>query len=173
MKILQIGKYYPPYHFGGIETLTKILHDGLWEHGIENCFLGFLPVSFKEDIAVDNHIYLCKTDIDIFSTQFSLNFIKKWREIKDDYDIVFISMPHPFANLVAAMFPPKQAKIVLWWHSDIVKQKILLMFYKPLLVSLIKKSAAVVAPTNIHIDKSDFAEYLMPKKHLIPFPHHI
>jgi rhamnosyl/mannosyltransferase len=171
MKLLQIGKFYPPYYFGGIETLSQILHDGLRDRGIDNDFIGFLPKSYKNDIAVDEHIYLCKTDIDIFSTQFSLNFIKKWLTIKDIYDIIFISMPHPFANLVITLFPPKKAKIVLWWHSDIIKQKILLLFYMPLLIALIKKSVAVVAPTNTHIDKSDFAEYLIPKKQLIPFPH--
>lgn len=171
MKILQIGKFYPPWYFGGIETSSKTLHDGLRERGIDNDFLGFLPKSYKDDITVDKHIYLCKTNIDIFSTQFSLSFIKKWRMVKDVYDIIFISMPHPFANLILAMFPSKKAKIVLWWHSDIIKQRMILMLYKPFLIALIKKSVAVVAPTNMHINGSDFAKYLIPKKHLIPFPH--
>jgi rhamnosyl/mannosyltransferase len=171
LKILQIGKFYPPYHFGGIETSTKILHEGLYKRGVDSDFLGFLPKSYKSDIIVDSHIYLCKTNIDKFSTQFSFSFIKKWREIKEKYDIVFISMPHPFANLVINMFPPRKAKIILWWHSDIVKQKILLVFYRPFLISLIKKSVAVVAPTNIHIDESDFAKYMIAKKHIIFFPH--
>jgi rhamnosyl/mannosyltransferase len=171
MRILQIGKFYPPYHYGGIETLSKILHDGLRERNINNDFLGFLPKSYKNDIIVDTHIHLCKTDIDIFSTQFSRSFIKKWRAIKDDYDIVFISMPHPFVNLAINMFPPQKAKIVLWWHSDIIKQKVLLQFYKPFLILLIKKSSAVIAPTNLHIEQSDYAKYLIPKKQIIPFPH--
>jgi rhamnosyl/mannosyltransferase len=170
-KILQIGKFYPPYHFGGIETSSKILHEGLRERGINNDFLGFLPEFYKKDIEVDEHIYLCKTNIDLFSVQCSLSFIKKWREVKDKYDIVFISMPHPFANLVINVFPPKKVKFVLWWHSDIVRQKILLAFYKPFLISFIKKSSAVIAPTNTHIDESDFAKYLIPKKNIIPFPH--
>jgi rhamnosyl/mannosyltransferase len=170
MNVLQIGKFYPPYHCGGIETSSKYLHEGLRERGVNNDFLGFLPKSYTGDIAVDEHIYLCKTNVDKFSTQFSLNFIRKWRETKENYDVVFVSMPHPFANLVLELFPPKRAKIVLWWHSDIIKQKLLLMLYKPFLISFIKMSAAIVAPTNIHIDESDYAKYLVPKKHLIPFP---
>jgi rhamnosyl/mannosyltransferase len=129
-----------------------------------------LPRSYKADIAEDSHIYLCRTNIDAFSTQFSASFVKRWRGIKDDYDIVFVSMPHPFANIVLELFPPKKAKIVLWWHSDIIKQKLILKFYRPFLVSFIKMSAAVVAPTNTHIDKSDFADYLVPKKQILPFP---
>jgi rhamnosyl/mannosyltransferase len=173
MKILQIGKFFPPYHYGGIETSSKELHEGLRRRNVYNDFIGFLPKLYTNDIVIDEYVYLCKTDIDIFSTQFSINFIKKWGMIKDIYDIVFINMPHPFANLVITIFPPKNAKIVLWWHSDIVKQKILLMLYKPFLISLIKKSVAVIVPTNTHIDKSDFAKYLIPKKRIIPFPHKI
>lgn len=171
MKILQIGKFYPPYYYGGIETLSKILHEGLRERSIDIDFIGFLPKSFDNDIVINECIYLCKTDINIFSTQFSINFIKKWRMIRNKYDIIFISMPNPFTNLIINFFPSEKAKIVLWWHSDIIKQKFLLLFYKPFLISLIKKSIAIVAPTNIHIDESDFAKYLISKKKLIPFPH--
>jgi rhamnosyl/mannosyltransferase len=171
MKILQIGKYYPPYHFGGIETLSKMLHEELQVRGVDNDFLGCLPKKYKNDISLTDSIYLCKTNFNMFSVQFSINFFKKWLKIKDIYEIIFISMPNPYSNIIVNLFPPKKAKIVLWWHSDIVKQKILLVFYKPFLISLIRKSVAVVAPTNTHIDKSDFAKYLIPKKKLIPFPH--
>jgi rhamnosyl/mannosyltransferase len=170
MKILQIGKFYPPYYYGGIETLSKNLHEGLRKRDVDADFLGFLPKSYKEDIEADRHIYLCRTNIDMFSTQFSTSFVKRWRRVKDEYDVVLVSMPHPFANIVLELFPPKKAKIVLWWHSDIIKQKFILQFYKPLLVSLIKMSSAVVAPTNAHIDESDFSEYFTWKKKIIPYP---
>jgi len=170
MKILQIGKFYPPYHNGGIETLSKILHDGLKENLFNNYFLGYLPIKYKKDITIDNCIFLCKTNIDIFSTQFSINFIRKWLEIKNFYEIIFVSMPNPFTNIILNIFPPKNTEIVLWWHSDIVKQKYLLQLYKPFLISLIKKSIAIVAPTNMHIYGSDFSKYLIPKGKIIPFP---
>jgi glycosyltransferase involved in cell wall biosynthesis len=171
MKVLQIGKFYPPYQYGGIETSSKILHDELRERGINNDFLGFLPRYYTSDIVVDEHIYLCKTNIEKFSIQISIGFIKRWRKIREQYDIIFISMPHPFANLILTIFPPpKKVKIVLWWHSDIIKQKLLLQIYKPILLLLLKRISAVIAPTNIHIDQSDFSKYLISKKYIIPFP---
>jgi hypothetical protein len=111
MKILQIGKFYPPYYYGGIETLSRNLHEGLRERGMDNDFLGFLPKSYKADIEADSHIYLCKTNIDLFSAQFSASFVKRWRGVKDDYDIVLVSMPHPFANIVLELFPPRKRKL--------------------------------------------------------------
>jgi rhamnosyl/mannosyltransferase len=171
MKILQIGKFYPPYYCGGIETLSKILHEGLRARGINEDFLGFLPEPYKSDISVNEHIYLCKSDIIMFSTQFSLSFINRWRVVKDDYDIILISMPNPFVNLVFNLFPVQKAKIVLWWHSDIVKQKFLVQFYKPFLIPFLKRIDAVIVPTNIHVAGSDYAKYLNQKKYVIPFPH--
>jgi len=173
MRILQIGKFYPPYHYGGIETLSKNLHEGMRERGVDNDFLGFLPKSYKHDIAVDEHIYLCKTDIDKFSTQFSISFIGRWRKIKDSYDIIFISMPNPFANIVFNMFPARKAKLVLWWHCDIFRYRFLLQFYKPFLIPFLKRADAVVAPTKAHIYESDYAKYFTgggTHIYIIPFP---
>jgi hypothetical protein len=85
--------------------VSKNLHEGLRERGVDADFLGFLPESYKEDIEVDGHIYLCRTNIDMFSTQFSAGFVKRWRRVKDEYDVVLVSMPHPFANIVLELFP--------------------------------------------------------------------
>jgi len=172
MKLLHLGKFYPPYHFGGIETLSKILHEELIKQGIDNDFLGYLPKKYKNDLILNDNIFLSKTNVDISSTQLSITFIKKWLEVKEQYEIIIISMPNPFSNIVVNIFPSKKAKIVLWWHSDIVKQRLLLLFYKPFLLALIKKCVAVIAPTNTHIDKSDFAGFFSQKKIIIPYPHY-
>ena len=170
MKILQIGKFFPPYYYGGIESVSFALHNALQgKDDICADFLGFLPKNFSDNIKVDEHICLCKTDIDKFSTQFSKSFVKKYKSIKDEYDIIFVNMPHPVANLVLNFFPPKKAKIILYWHADIIKQKKLLFFYKPFLINLIKKSVAVAAPTQVHLDESDFSNYFKGKKNVLPF----
>jgi rhamnosyl/mannosyltransferase len=169
MKILQIGKYFPPYHFGGIETVSCNLHNALRGKNIDVNFLGFLPEGIKQNIVIGDNIYLCKTNINIFSTQLSYSFIIKWMEVRNSYDIILINMPNPFVNLVVGLLPPLKGNIVLYWHSDIIKQKVLLQFYKPLLISLIKKSIAIVAPTAIHLDQSDFSCLFSSKKYVIPY----
>jgi hypothetical protein len=45
-RILQIGKFYPPYHFGGIETSSQFLHDGLENEVLIVIFL----VSYQDHI---------------------------------------------------------------------------------------------------------------------------
>jgi rhamnosyl/mannosyltransferase len=170
MKILQIGKFMTPYHFGGIETVSLNLHNAIRERNIDIDFLGFLPKDNKHDIAINDNIYLCRIEADIFSTQFSFSFIKRWISIRNNYDIILINMPHPFVNTIINLFPVSNGKIVLYWHGDIIKYKIILWFYKPLLIRLIKKSIAVIAPTSIHLDRSDFSIYFSNKKYVIPYP---
>jgi rhamnosyl/mannosyltransferase len=169
MKILQIGKYFPPYYYGGIETVSYNLHNALLKKNIDIDFLGFLPKGIRQGVTADNRIYLCKTDIDIFSASFSYSFISVWKKIRSNYDIILINMPNPFANVIIKFFPPIKGSIILYWHSDIIKQKILLQFYKPFLISLIKKSVAVIAPTAVHLDQSDFSSYFYSKKYILPY----
>lgn len=169
MKILQIGKFFPPYFLGGIEKASFKLHHALQNREkIVVDTLAFLPKKYTGDIKVDEHIYLCKTDIEKDSVQFSKSFIKIYNAIKDNYDIIFINMPHPFANLVMWMNPPEKAKIVLYWHSDIIKQKFALFFYKPLLVWLIRRASLIIGATSIHTEQSDFAKYFIGKSITIP-----
>ena len=171
MKILQIGKFCPPYFFGGIETVSYNLHNELQKkEGIQADFLGFLPKNYKDDIVVNEHIYLCKTDIDKFSAQLSKSFFKKFKQIRNEYEIIFVNMPHPVANMALLLYPPKkETKIVLYWHSDIIKQKFILFFYKPFLINLIKRSSQIIAPTSVHLDESDFSKYFVNKKKILPF----
>lgn len=170
MKILQIGKFFPPYYFGGIETFSKNLHNALIEKGIDINFIGFLPKNYKEDIYVDNRIKLFKTNIDLCSTQFSNSFVNFYKKHRNEYDLILVNVPHPFANLVLWLYPPKKnTKVILYWHSDIIKQRFILFFYKPLLKWLIKKSSLITAPTEVHLDESDFTKLFEGKKKCLPF----
>ena len=172
MKILQIGKFFPPFYFGGIETVSSALHEALQKQtNVTEDFLAFLPKSYKEDIKFNGHVYLCKTDIDKFSAQLSRSFFKKYKSIRNNYDIIIINMPHPVANMVFWLLPPKRnVKIILYWHSDIIKQKKLLFFYRPFQNWLIRRADAIIAPTRIHIDESDCRKLFETKKNTYDIP---
>jgi glycosyltransferase involved in cell wall biosynthesis len=79
-------------------------------------------------------------------------------------------MPHPFVNIIINIFSVSKGRIALYWHGDISKYKKLLWLYKSFLITLIKKSAAVIAPTSIHLDQSVFSSLFLGKKYVIPFP---
>ena len=85
-----------------------------------------------------------------------------------DYDIIHMHLPNPMAHLAVLLCRPK-AKLVLYWHSDIISQKIMKKFYHPFLKRLIAQSSAMTGATPAHIDQSDYSEYFLNKSVVIPY----
>lgn len=68
---------------------------------------------------------------------------------KHSFQIAHLHFPDPMSHL-AALALPRDVRIVLTWHSDIVRQKNLLKLYRPFLRRLVARAAAVIAPTPLH-----------------------
>ena len=56
-----------------------------------------------------------------------------------DKDILLFHMPFPLGD-VAGLLSGYRGKIIVWWHSDIVKQKKLLKLYEPIMNRFLKKA---------------------------------
>ena len=67
----------------------------------------------------------------LFSMPISLSFISDFKQKAKQSDIVHVHMPFPLADLACIMSEYK-GKVVVSWHSDVVKQK-KLMFYRPIM----------------------------------------
>jgi len=157
MKILQLGKAYPPVNLGGIEVVIQNLHEGLNKINIHCDALG-VNDSFKvkEEKGLNGgKIFRAKRLFKLFSTLFSINQIFILNKIKNNYDIIHIHSPDPMATFSLFITNPK-CKIVLHWHSDIIKQKILLYFYSPLLKWLINKADIIITTSPIYAPNSNF-----------------
>jgi rhamnosyl/mannosyltransferase len=59
---------------------------------------------------------------------------------------------------------------VIAWHSDVIKQKFLLQFYKPVLKRFLKRADAIIVATKGHIDGSDFLPAFAKKCRIVPYP---
>ncbi|MFK8302436.1 glycosyltransferase [Capnocytophaga stomatis] len=153
MKVLHIGKFYPPY-FGGIEKVNYDIVEGLSEQGVMVDVLCFNHKKGQEATSNKYKIYRANTLKVIASTPLSLNFIFLLKKIQYQYDIIHIHLPNPMANLAVYLTRPK-AKIVLHWHSDIIKQKNILKIYKPLQNWLLKKANKIVITTPTYLEESE------------------
>lgn len=168
MKILQFGKAYPPANLGGVEVVIQLLTEGLNDEGITCDALGVNDISeYKVDHYKQGNIYRAKLNIKKFSTLFSLQVIKIFKKIRNDYDIIHVHSPDPMAAIAMFLSKPKKP-IVLHWHSDILKQKILLIFYRPLLKWLMSKSSVIVATSPNYIEGSDLLNLYRNKCVVVP-----
>lgn len=169
MKILQLGKAYPPVNLGGVEVVIQLLTEGLNEKGFETDALG-VNGAYKfqvESGKFGGKIFRVKLLHKAFSTLLSMQLISFLKKIKNGYSIIHIHSPDPMAALALFLSQPT-TKIVLHWHSDILKQKFLLFFYNPLLMWLLKRSDIIFATSPTYIEGSVYLNKFRHKTRVLP-----
>ncbi|HCB1652139.1 TPA: glycosyltransferase [Citrobacter farmeri] len=168
MKVLQISKFYPPVH-GGIEQVAFDISEGLAKEKNQSVdVLCVDPIGKRpSDLAKKYKIFRQKLWLVLFSTPFSFSFITKWHNLRCKYDIVHVHLPNPLAVLSLFIFPPK-GKIILHWHSDIVKQKKLLILFYPFQRWILKKSSSIIVTSPIYGKCSPSLQNFQDKIRCIP-----
>lgn len=154
MRILQLGKFYPIG--GGVE---KVMYDhltGLSEKGIACDMLCAYDGKgeFVQELTPQSRLICTKTFLKKYATMISPKMIIELRRIAPNYDIIHVHHPDPMAAL-ALWLSGYKGKVILHWHSDIVKQKKLLSCYMPLQNWLIRRADLIVGTSPVYIANSD------------------
>ena len=142
MKILFFGKYDFSSLVGGIERYVYQLRMHL-PSGFQHINL----VSNIENKTVcNNNIIKARSLGRLASTSIcpSMPFILYKLLKRERPDIIHIQFPDPMAHLSYLLCPCCQSKLIVSWHSDVVRQKKFLKFYQPFLNAFFKKVDAVI-----------------------------
>ena len=125
LRILEVNKAYYP-HIGGIESLVKQYAENFRDKADVKVLVcrEDRGKGFSEKIN-GVEVYRAGSLGTYFSCPFSLSFIIKFRKMAKKADVVHINMPFPLADL-ACLLSGYKGRVVLSWHSDVVKQKKLL-----------------------------------------------
>lgn len=170
LRILEVNKAYYP-HVGGIETLVQQYSEELQR--IEGVSLRTLVCRDGRGKTVRERI----NGVDVtragslgtyFSCPLSFSFIAKFRRMAKNADVVHIHLPFPLAD-AALLLSGFKGRVVVSWHSDIVKQKKLMTFFRPLINSTLKRADAVLTATQGHIDGSDYLPRFREKCRIVPY----
>ncbi|QLC67484.1 glycosyltransferase [Flavobacterium sp. LPB0248] len=149
MKILQLGKAFPPIKkLGGVEKVMEYFYYGLNESGIKCDVLG---ANDKNSRKIDKYceeglVYRESLLFKAKSTFFSISLIFRLWKIKDEYDIIHVHLPDPMALLALFLTRPK-SKIIVHWHSNILKQKYAYLIIKYFETWVLKKSDLILCTT--------------------------
>lgn len=89
---------------------------------------------------------------------------------REHYDIIHLHFPDPMSHL-AYSFLPSTTKLVISWHSDIIRQKKLLTLYQPFLNHVVAKADAIIAATPKHFSSSTQMDACRDprRKHVVPY----
>lgn len=168
MRVLQIGKYYYP-HLGGIETVVRDLAEGLVHQGHQSTVLCYSE-GRQGSIEEINGVQVERMgQFGVVASQpLSPSYFLRLREIVNSYDLVHLHAPNPLAELVLSLSELK-VPLVVTYHCDVVRQKLLLPFYRPMLRHVLKKAGGIVAATKYHVEYSHTLKYFSDRCHIIPF----
>lgn len=72
---------------------------------------------------------------------------------QEKYNIVHLHFPDPLAAF-CTFFLDKKTKIIITWHSDVVRQKLLLKLVKPIINYAINRADTILVPTAAHYTSS-------------------
>ncbi len=167
MRILQLGKFFPPDE-GGVETATLQISRGMVRRGAVCDVLCFARTGPYADADLPFAVTRAKTLGVVASTPLSLDYVRRLAVLAPDYDILHVHMPNPMAALALFLVRPKAA-VSLHWHSDVIRQKRLLALYRPLEKWCVRRAGLAVAPTATHLDASDLAGFFAGKSLAVPF----
>lgn len=165
MKILQLGKFYPIR--GGVEKVMLDLTEGLSARGMQCDMLCACKESKEIRLNEYGRVLCAKSLIKLAATMISPEMVLSLRKIATDYDVIHVHHPDPMACL-ALFLSGYQGKVVLHWHSDILKQKVLLKFYRPLQEWLIKRADVIVGTTPVYVQQSSALQKVQEKVDFIP-----
>ncbi|MBD1432241.1 glycosyltransferase [Sphingobacterium sp. DN00404] len=168
MNILQLGKFYPIR--GGVEKVMYDLTLGLSERRVRCDMLCASTENYPaETIELNDFgsVMVMHTQIKLAATMLAPAMIFTLRRIAKYYDIIHIHHPDPMASL-ALFLSGYKGKVVLHWHSDILKQKALLKLYTPLQNWLIKRADSIVGTTPVYVAESPFLQKVQHKVDYIP-----
>lgn len=172
MKVLQLSKFYPPAH-GGIEAVARDLSAGLVAQGVQ---VQVLCAHHKlrhvdERDALGVRITRAASFGLFLSTSMApaLPWLlrQRLRTPGQAPDIVHVHMPDPLAA-IAVWFARPKARVVLHWHSDVVRQRLSMALYRPLQRWLLKRADAVIATSPAYAQSSPVLRDWLHKVVVIP-----
>lgn len=169
VKVLQLGKFYPV--IGGVEKVMLDLTRGLSERGIRCDMLCANhkrgESSFSLELNANARIFCMKTLTKKMATMISPSMVLKLHQIASQYDIIHIHHPDPMAA-VALLLSDYKGKVILHWHSDILKQRCALKLYSPIQSWLIRRADLIVGTTPVYVASSPYLVNVQNKCTYLP-----
>lgn len=172
MKILHVSNYYHPC-IGGIEEVARDCVHAL--EGAEQRLICFNKEKRTVTEEIDG-IPVTRAGMfaKVSSQQLSFSFGKLLkREFKAfQPDIVIFHFPNPFeAHYLLKILRKKKnqgCKLILWWHLDVTKQKLLGKLFHGQTMRLLRRAERVVATSPNYIDGSKYLSQFRDKCVVIP-----
>lgn len=169
-KILHISKYYYPFS-GGTEQIARDVVLAL-KGEYEQKVIAFNDGKDDKTETVDGiEVIKCGCFAKIAAQSLSTSYGKYLHRVMQDFkpDIVVFHYPNPFvAALLLRELKRTKAKLVIYWHLDIIRQKYLKVLFAPQNRRLLESAEKVIATSPNYIEGSKWLQSVKEKCVVIP-----
>jgi glycosyltransferase involved in cell wall biosynthesis len=148
--VLQVGKFYPP-HMGGMETHLQALCGELQKSVDLQVIVASDDHSAAQDTLKGVSVNRVPTRLTLASTPLCPGMIAKIRACQSE--IVHLHFPNPMAVL-AYLASGHRGRLVVTYHSDMVRQKFLGPLFEPLLHLALRRSSAIIVTSPNYLSTS-------------------
>ena len=146
IKVLHVYSTYYPDRTSGVAECIRQLGRSLNKNGIENRIFALSPrpvpkaIDTSEGEVFRHKAWAAPASCDIGGP----DALRQYKELCAWADIVHHHVPWPFGDLLR-LLSGNTKPMVVTWHSDVVRQKLLGAVCAPLRDSLLRRAAAVIA----------------------------
>lgn len=169
-KILHISKYYYPF-FGGTEQIARDVVLAL-KGEYEQKVIAFNDGKDDRTDTVDwIEVIKCGCFAKIAAQSLSTSYGKHLHQVMKDFqpDIVVFHYPNPFvAALLLRELKTTKAKLVVYWHLDIIRQKYLRVLFASQNRRLLECAVKVIATSPNYIEGSQWLQSVKEKCVVVP-----
>ena len=180
-RVLHISKYYYPF-LGGTEQVARDMVKALLDTGAAQ-----KVVCFNEDASDDQmtcrhkettfetidgvDVIRCGYYLKVSSQAISPTYGEELQKLMDDFkpNIVILHYPNPFVTHHLLKYKDRDFKLLVFWHLDITKQKVLKQFVRQQNIDLIHRADKILGATPKHLNESEFTPCFGEKKYILPY----
>src|SRR5581483_8900997 len=156
MRILELGKFYPP-HYGGMETLLRSLSEGFAQAGADvECWVASDDSNSSRESVNGVTVRRLGSYGTALSTSLSPRYLLGPRRSRAD--VWHHHFPNPLAD-AACFLGNRRTPLVVTYHSDVVRQARSMMLYLPLMRWLLRRATRIVPTSQAAIE---FSRWLHP-----------
>lgn len=165
LRVLHVGKYYPP-RMGGIEVHLEALCGELQRHLEVEVVVANDALRGTSGMVKGVRVSRVGTLFDLANAPVCPGLVRKIREV--GADIVHIHLPNPNA-ILAYLASGHRGRLVVTYHSDIVRQKVLGWAFWPFLRRALDRSAALIATSPNYVETSPVLSAYRDRCQVIPY----
>jgi len=168
MRVLHVYKSYYPETVGGIEQVIAQLGAALVSMGDESRIFTLSPTAQPRVLKrAEGEVHRSRTTVEFASTPLSIEAFGEFRRQLAWADVVHYQFPWPFADILHLASHCRKPSVVSY-QSDVVRQKVLLRAYTPVMRHFLRSVSAVVATSPQYVASSSVLARLGPAVRIIP-----